>query len=136
METSLEQKGSILIVDDEAGPRESLRMILKSTYKIHTATNGEQALQCIQNGNIDLVTLDLNMPGLPGFEVLKEMKKVNTNVVVVVITGHGSMDNAYEAFQLGAAEFISKPFEVDQIIAITRKYIGHEHSKPIDDHEH
>ncbi len=115
------QKGSILIVDDEVGPRESLRMILKPIYEIYTATNGDEALQVIQNENIDLVTLDLRMPGLSGIDVLREIKKIRGDVEVIVITGYGTLTNAQEAIRYGAGDFISKPFNVADIIAIISK---------------
>jgi DNA-binding NtrC family response regulator len=115
------QKGSILIVDDEVGPRESLRMILKPIYEIYTATNGDEALQVIQNENIDLVTLDLRMPGLSGIDVLREIKKIRADVEVIVITGYGTLTNAQEAIRYGAGDFISKPFNVADIIAIISK---------------
>ncbi|MDO9211886.1 MAG: response regulator [Deltaproteobacteria bacterium] len=115
------QQGSILIVDDEAGPRESLRMILKSIYKIYTAANGKEALALIQKENIDLVTLDLNMPGLSGIDVLKEIKKIRSDVEVIIITGYGTLKNAQEVIRYGAGDFISKPFNVADIISIISK---------------
>jgi len=115
------QKGSILIVDDEVGPRESLRMILKPIYDIYTASNGDEALQVIQKENIDLVTLDLRMPGLSGIDVLREIKKIKADVEVIVITGYGTLTNAQEAIRYGAGDFISKPFNVADIIAIISK---------------
>ncbi|MDP3039945.1 MAG: response regulator [Deltaproteobacteria bacterium] len=115
------QQGSILIVDDEAGPRESLRMILKPVYKIYTAANGKEALALIQKENIDLVTLDLNMPGLSGIDVLKEIKKIRSDVEVIIITGYGTLKNAQEVIRYGAGDFISKPFNVADIISIISK---------------
>ncbi|MCJ7496127.1 MAG: response regulator [Deltaproteobacteria bacterium] len=115
------QQGSILIVDDEAGPRESLRMILKTIYKIYTAANGKEALALIQKENIDLVTLDLNMPGLSGIDVLKEIKKIRSDVEVIIITGYGTLKNAQEVIRYGAGDFISKPFNVADIISIISK---------------
>ena len=115
------QKGSILIVDDEVGPRESLRMILKPIYDIYTAANGDEALQVIQKEKIDLVTLDLRMPGLSGIDVLREIKKIRADVEVIVITGYGTLTNAQEAIRYGAGDFISKPFNVADIIAIVSK---------------
>ena len=115
------QKGSILIVDDEVGPRESLRMILKPIYEIYTAANGDEALQVIQKEKIDLVTLDLRMPGLSGIDVLREIKKIRADVEVIVITGYGTLTNAQEAIRFGAGDFISKPFNVADIIAIISK---------------
>jgi len=115
------QQGSILIVDDEAGPRESLRMILKPIYQIYTAANGKEALDLIQRENIDLVTLDLNMPGLSGIDVLKEIKKIRSDIEVIIITGYGTLKNAQEVIRFGAGDFISKPFNVADIIAIISK---------------
>ena len=80
-------KETILVVDDEAGPRESLRMILKPRYEVHTASDGQEALRLINNKDVDVVTLDLNMPGLSGIEVLKEIRKLKPNTEVIIITG-------------------------------------------------
>jgi DNA-binding NtrC family response regulator len=112
------QKGTILVVDDETGPRESLRMILKSLYDVHTAADGQEALQFVGSENVDLVTLDLRMPGLSGIEVLREIKKLKNDVEVVIITGYGTLANAQEALRYGAVDFISKPFNVADIISI------------------
>ena len=105
-------QGTILVVDDEVGPRESLRMILKPTYEVYTASNGQEALQFIRREKIDLVTLDLKMPGISGIDVLKEINKLNADIEVVIITGYGTLTNAVEAIRYGAVDFISKPFNV------------------------
>lgn len=110
-------KEAILVVDDEFGPRESLRMILKPLYEVYTASDGQEALRVISERDIDVVTLDLNMPGLSGIEVLKEIKKLRPEAEVIVITGYGSLGNASEAIRLGAGNFISKPFNVSEIIS-------------------
>ena len=68
-------KWSILIVDDEAGVRESLKIILKSSYDLYTAPDGEEALKIIQERKIDLITMDLNMPKLSGVETPREIRK-------------------------------------------------------------
>ncbi len=115
------QNGTILVVDDETGPRESLRMILKPLYDVHTAADGQEALQFIGNENVDLVTLDLRMPGLSGIEVLREIKKRKNDVEVIIVTGYGTLANAQEAIRYGAVDFISKPFNVADIIAIISK---------------
>jgi DNA-binding NtrC family response regulator len=114
-------KGTILVVDDEIGPRESLRMILKPFYEVHTASDGQEALRFIQNKDIDVVTLDLSMPGLSGIDALKEIKKLRPNTEVIVITGYGSLNNAQEAIRFGAGDLISKPFNVAEIISIVAK---------------
>jgi DNA-binding NtrC family response regulator len=114
-------KGSILIVDDETGARESLRMILKPIYEVHTAENGRKAIDFISQNEVDLVTLDLNMPELSGIEVLKEIKKLKPDIEVIIVTAYGTQGNAQEASRNGAGDFISKPFSVTDIIAIVSK---------------
>ena len=111
-------KGSILIVDDEMGSREALRIIFRPMYKVHTACNGVEALDCIRKENIDLVFLDLQMPGLSGFDVLKEIRKINERVAVIVITGLEAASNVRKAIQEGAGGYISKPFNIADIIAV------------------
>jgi DNA-binding NtrC family response regulator len=114
-------KETILVVDDEVGPRESLRMILKPLYEVHTASDGQEALRLINTEDIDVVTLDLKMPGLSGIDVLKEIKNLKPNMEVIVITGYGTLGNAQEAIRFGAGDFISKPFNVADIISIVAK---------------
>jgi CheY-like chemotaxis protein len=115
---NITSKESVLVVDDEAGPRESLRMILKSRYEVHTASDGQEALSLIQNKDFNVVTLDLNMPGLSGMEVLKEIRKLKPDTEVVIITGYGTLTNAQKAMHFGAGDFISKPFNVEDITSI------------------
>ena len=117
----MNSKNSILVVDDEVGPRESLRMILKPIYDVHTVENGQDALDFISQEKVDLVTLDLNMPGLSGADVLQKIKKLQPDIEVMVITGYGTLDNAREALGLGAGDFISKPFSIADVIAIVSK---------------
>ncbi len=117
----MSEPGTILIVDDEVGPRESLRMILNPLYNILTAASGEEAMKCIQSQKVDLVTLDLKMPGLSGFQVLREIKRASSDIEVVIITGYGTLPNAKDAIHYGAGDFISKPFNVADIISVIRK---------------
>jgi len=112
---------SILIVEDEAGPRESLRMILKPFYNILTASDGEQAIRILQAQKVDLVTLDLNMPGMMGIDVLKEIKRLKPEVEVVIITALVTLPNAQQAIQHGASDFLSKPFHVSEVITVIKK---------------
>jgi DNA-binding NtrC family response regulator len=114
-------KETILVVDDEAGPRESLRMILKPIYEVYTAADGKEALRLIDAKNIDVVTLDLRMPGPSGIDVLKEIKKLRPSTEVIIITGYGTLTNAQEAIRFGAGDFISKPFNVADVISIVGK---------------
>jgi len=116
-------QGSVLVVDDEVGPRESLRMILHPLYEVFTAQDGKEALQAIRNKAIDLVTLDLKMPGLSGMEVLKEIKKTGADVDVIIISGYGTLKNDQEAMNYGVVGFITKPFNVTDIVASVSKSV-------------
>jgi len=110
------QKKSVLIVDDELGVRESLKMILKPIYQVYTAVDGREALQSLQKDKIDLVALDLKMPGLSGMDVLQQIKKNDPDIEVIVITAHGTPQNVQEANRYGAGDFITKPFNVPHLI--------------------
>ena len=119
----MKNEASVLIVDDELGPRESLRMILKPIFNIHTVENGEEALRFIRQEPVSLVTLDLKMPGIPGIEVLKEIKGYNPDIEVIVLTGYGSLNTAVEALRYGALDYINKPFNIPQVEEAVKKGI-------------
>ena len=114
-------KKSILIVDDEMAVRESLRQILKPQYEIFTAADGHEALECVRNQKIDLITLDLKMPGLSGIDVLREVKQLRDDVEVIIITAYGTATNAGESIYFGAGDFIIKPFDVFDINTKVKK---------------
>jgi len=120
----MEQKASVLVVDDDLGPRESLRMILKPLYDVRTATNGQEALDCIQKEKIDLITLDIKMPGLSGMDVLRELRKLGSDAAVVIVTGYGTLTNVQDAIRYGAVDFVSKPFNVPDIVAVVNKSVA------------
>jgi DNA-binding NtrC family response regulator len=110
------QKRSILVVDDESGVREAIGTILKPKYDVYTAADGNEAIQFIQKDKIDIVTLDLTMPGLSGIEVLKQIKRRNADIEVIVISAHGTPQNHQEAVRHGADDFIMKPFNAPDLI--------------------
>lgn len=112
---------SILIVDDDLGPRESLRIILSPFYDVKTVKNGIQAVDFIHKDRVDLVTLDLNMPGLMGIDVLRKIKKIENNVDAIIITGYGTTSTAVDAARFGAADFIWKPFNIPEIFSTVRR---------------
>lgn len=112
----MNDKANILIIDDEMGPRESLKMILKPYYNVYTAERGGQAIEVINQIPIDLVTVDLRMPGLPGIKVLENVKSHDPDIEAIIITGYGSMDTAIEGLRLGAFDYISKPFDVEHVL--------------------
>ena len=117
----MSDNANILIVDDELGPRESLRMILKPSYNTLTAPNGNTALNLIKQYPVDLVTLDLKMPGMSGIEVLREIQKLKPDMQIIVITGYGTLKTAIECIRLGVFDYITKPFNVPEVIAVINK---------------
>jgi response regulator RpfG family c-di-GMP phosphodiesterase len=114
---------NILIVDDEIGPRESLRMILKPNYNVFMVENGYAAIQMIQQVEMDVVTLDLKMPGISGIDTLKEIRGIDPDVMVIIITGFGTLKSAIEAIRYGVFDYIPKPFNVPEITCIIEKSI-------------
>ncbi|HTY81140.1 MAG TPA: response regulator [Candidatus Bathyarchaeia archaeon] len=100
----------ILVVDDEIGPRESLRMILKPSYEIATADSGETALRTLPAFNPDLVFMDIKMPKMDGIELLQRIKAVDPTIEAVMITAYASLDTVKNALTHGAFEYLIKPF--------------------------
>jgi response regulator RpfG family c-di-GMP phosphodiesterase len=122
METRVDAS-NILIVDDEIGPRESLRMILKPYYNIFTAESGYAAIQMVQQVGLDVVTLDLKMPGISGIDTLKEIRGIDQDVMVIIVTGYGTLQSAIEAIRYGVFDYIPKPFNVPEIMSIIDKAV-------------
>jgi DNA-binding NtrC family response regulator len=120
----MRSKSSILIVDDELGVRESLRMILKPYYEIYTAPDGEAALNIIRERKIRLITLDLNMPKLSGIETLREIRKIDGEIPVIIITGYGTDKDRKEALLYGVKAFIAKPFNTSTMITVINEILG------------
>lgn len=102
----------ILVVDDEAPLREALAKVLtKAGYAVLLAADGQEGLDLLRNRPANLILLDLKMPGLTGLELLKAAKLLVHDVEVIVITGHGTVDEAVQAMKQGAYDFITKPFK-------------------------
>jgi len=108
---------SILIVDDETSILQSLSGLLSDEgFEIQTAANGYEALKVIDTESPDLVLLDIWMPGIDGIETLKEIKKQNPHIQVIIISGHGNIETAVKATKLGAFDLIEKPLSIDKVI--------------------
>jgi signal transduction histidine kinase len=122
-------KPHILIVDDELGPRESLKMILNPYYNVHVAERGVQAVEMLKQIPVDLVTVDLKMPGFSGINVLEKVKQHDPDIEAIIITGYGSLDTAIEGLRLGAFDYISKPFDVNHILSLVRRGLERRNAK-------
>ena len=109
-------KNSILVVDDELSIRESFSLILEDNYLIHLSASGESALKKLVDEKIDVIFLDVRMPGLNGLETLKRIKEIDTTVEVIMVTAVNDVQKAGEAIRSGAADYVVKPFDVAKII--------------------
>jgi DNA-binding NtrC family response regulator len=115
----------VLVVDDEAGVRESLRMLLHGECEVATAENAEAALARIAEARPDLILLDLVMPGRSGLELLEELRAQGEPPPVIVLTATKTVTTAVEAMKLGAADYVTKPFEVDALRIKIRNLLQH-----------
>ncbi len=109
------KKQRILIVDDEAGVRESLRMVLKGRYDVVTAASGEEALEFLERDPVDVVLLDIIMPGIDGMETLERIKQRAPSPQVVMLTATKTVKTAVQAMKLGAFDYLTKPFDIDEL---------------------
>src|SRR5256712_435701 len=115
------EQSTVLVVDDEIGPRESLRVILKPDYQVLVASEGEQAVQLIEQQAVDVVLLDLRMPGLSGIQVLEKIKATNPAIEVIVVTGYASYETVLEGLRLHAFDYISKPFSIPHLRDVVKR---------------
>jgi two-component system KDP operon response regulator KdpE len=113
-----ESQGTVLIVDDERAIRVSLRTILANIgFEIVEAARGEEALSLVRTAQLDAVLLDINMPGIGGVEVCRLMRKESGRLPIVMLTVQGSEDRKVEALDAGADDYITKPFQLRELIA-------------------
>src|SRR5947207_13768268 len=115
-------RATILIVEDDTAMRTFLREVLEEDgYLVEMAAGGRAGVERVRQGGIDLVVSDVKMPDLDGLDMLREIKAVTTSSHVITITAFGSIDTAIRAVKLGAFDYITKPFDVDQLILSVQK---------------
>lgn len=113
------QKLHILIVEDGRSQREMLRdFLISEGHRVMEAENGEAAVTTVANHHFDLILLDYKMPGMDGLAVLKEVKRINHEIDVVIITAYGTIETAVEAIKAGAVDYITKPIELDELLIL------------------
>lgn len=115
------RKGTLLIVDDEDGPRQSLRVIFKDDYELLLASDGPGAIALAQNNKIDVAVLDIRMAGMSGIEVLERLKFVDPAIEVVMMTAYETTDTMRQALRLRACDYINKPFDLGTMRAAVAK---------------
>ena len=115
------RRGTVLVVDDEEGVRASFRVLLEDECAVLEAEDGEQALEVLRRHEVDVVMLDQRMPGEPGIDVLSRIKALDPSVVVVLATAVHEVRTAVEAIKRGAYDYITKPFDVEDIELLVRR---------------
>jgi two-component system, NtrC family, response regulator PilR len=116
---------TILVIDDERSMRDLLAIMLKKEgYQIHLAENGKTALNSINKNVFDLVISDIRLPDIDGIEILKHIKKVSPETDVILITAYASTETAVKAVKMGAADYIYKPFDIDEMRIIIQRCIS------------
>jgi len=116
----------VMIVDDEAGIRETLSECFQDeSFSVAAASSGEEALEMLSRVNPDVIFLDLWLTGIDGLETLAEIRKINEIVPVIIISGHGSVEQAVKATKIGAYDFIEKPLSLERVILTAGRAIEH-----------
>ncbi|MEA1970683.1 MAG: sigma-54 dependent transcriptional regulator [Thermodesulfobacteriota bacterium] len=115
-------KLNILIVEDEQAQRKMLRGFLADEgHHVAEAEDGNTAIRQVQNGHFDLLLLDFKMPGMNGIEVLEKIKNINPKISVIMMTAYGTIETAVDAMKLGAVDYIPKPIDLDQLLALVSR---------------
>lgn len=118
-------KNRILVVDDEEALRAVLGTELESEgYLVKSAADGEEAIRILQGESFHLILLDIKMPNVDGFEVLKFVKQKAPQTKVIMLTGFADLKNAIESKKLGAEDFVSKPYDLVDLLTTVERVLG------------
>jgi DNA-binding NtrC family response regulator len=126
METSTREAtppSTVLVVDDESGPRFAIQVILQREFRVLTAQSGEEALEILKSEPVDAITLDLKMPGLAGENTLSLIRGMDPGLPVIIITGYGSYESVVKALKLRAFDYIAKPFDSKKILNVVESAV-------------
>jgi len=115
------KKGTILVVDDEHGVRQSFNLVLKDKYHVLMAGTGKEALEIFTKNTIDLILLDILLPDIYGLDLLARMKEADPHTEIIMVTAVNEIQSAVKAIKLGAYEYIIKPFVVDEVLTVIQR---------------
>lgn len=119
------ERSAVLVVDDDAGVREMLlKALTRADYEVDVVSHGQAALDRLRRTRYDLLMVDLQMPGMDGLSVIREAKRFRADLPIVIITGYSSETSAIEAVNLGVKGYLTKPFRIAQVLAVTQKVLG------------
>lgn len=111
-------KPTVLVIDDEAGPRDALKVILRPFFNVQSAENACAALEILSRHPVDLITLDQKLPDRHGMDLLQEIRHAHADTEVIIVTGYGSLKSAMDGIRYGAAGYLLKPFNVTELITL------------------
>jgi len=118
---------NILVVEDDKATRDTMVDLLSETgYEVESANNGEEAIKMVQEYAFNMVITDLKMPKGDGIQVLEQVKKIDSQTIVIICTGYGTVDTAVKAMKLGAYEYITKPIKVEEIKLVVQRALDYQ----------
>jgi len=117
------EKTKVLIIDDELGPRESLRILLNREFTVFCAESVDEGLRVLRDQRPAVIVTDIRMPGKNGIDGLKEIRRQDPLVSVIMLTGFGALETAQEALRHGANDYLKKPFDAPEMLALIRKHV-------------
>jgi DNA-binding NtrC family response regulator len=121
LEARRDVRSTVLVVDDDAGLREASRLILEDEFDVLDAADGPQGLDLLRRSAVDVVLLDVRLPGMDGLEVLRHIKALDEQVEVILVTAVKTVKTAVTAMKLGAFDYLTKPFEEEEVLAVVRR---------------
>jgi DNA-binding NtrC family response regulator len=115
------EKPVLLVVDDEEGPRASLKVVFKNDFDVLLAANGREGIEIARQRHIDVAILDILMHGMSGVDVLRELKIIDEGIEVIMLTAYETLETARQALRFGAREYLNKPFDIPTLRAVAAR---------------
>src|SRR5215208_4885559 len=112
MDPAADTRPTLLVCDDEEGPRQSLRIVFKNDYRVLVASSGHEALAIAAQESVDVAVLDILMQGMSGVEVLRRLKQMDAAIEVIMLTAYETIETARHALRYGASDYLNKPFDI------------------------
>jgi DNA-binding NarL/FixJ family response regulator len=125
----------VLVVDDDAGVRDALHVILDDEYEVLDAADGKSTLNAVQSRDVSLILLDILLPDVDGIEILQELGTVSPNVPIIMVTAVKTVRTAVTAMKLGAVDYITKPFQEEELLASIRRTLDQKARRASNDHD-
>ena len=128
--TPPKERGHILVVDDELNALKAMRSLLAAEgYEVTTASNGKEALDSMAASTPDVVVTDLRMPEIDGLELLRRARESHGDIPVIVVTAFGAVDTAVEAMRAGAADYLQKPIQIEELLVVLDRVLAYSRTR-------